>query len=254
MERAFHAEASVKEDWDWWHAARRRVLSAVLRHELDALGLGGRSLDLVDVGCGTGGTTAGLSEGHAVIGCELAPEAARAGSARLAGRVVRATASALPLRDESCDLALALDVLEHFEDDAQVLREVARVLRPGGLIFATVPAFGFLWGPHDVYSHHFRRYRLPELASVLERSGFELIRGSYFNTLLFPAVAAVQLLRRWRRGSAPVESRTDLPQRPGPLNALLRAIFGFESHWLPHARLPFGVSAFALARRKECES
>jgi SAM-dependent methyltransferase len=254
MERAFHAEASVKEDWDWWHAARRRVLSAVLRRELDRLGWGERELDLVDVGCGTGGTTAGLAGGHRLVGCEFAPEAARAGSLRLGGRVVRATASALPLRDESQDLVFALDVLEHFEDDALVLREVARVLRPGGLLFATVPSFDFLWGPHDVYSHHFRRYRLPGLRSVLETSGFELIRDSYFNTLLFPAVAAVQLLRRGLRGSAPVQSGTDLPSQRGPLNALLRAIFGLESHLLPHARLPFGVSAFALARRKECGS
>ena len=175
-------------------------------------------------------------------------------ASRLGGRVVRATASALPLRDESCDLVLALDVLEHFEDDAFVLREVARVLKPGGLLFATVPAFDFLWGPHDAYSHHFRRYRLPGLRAVIEGAGFELLRGSYFNTLLFPAAAAVQLLRRLRRGATPVEAGSDLPARRGPFNALLRGIFGLERHWLPHAGLPFGVSAFALARRKECES
>ena len=254
MERAFHAEASVKEEWDWWHAARRRVLSAVLRHELRRHGFEGRELDLLDVGCGTGGTTAGLARGHRFVGCEIASEAARAGSRRLGGRVVRATAAALPLRDESFDLVLALDVLEHFEDDAHVLREVARVLKPGGLLFVTVPAFEFLWGPHDAYSHHFRRYRSPGLRAVIESSGFEWLRGSYFNTLLFPAVLAVQVLRRLRRGGAPAESGSDLPRKRGLLNALLRGIFGIERLWLPHAGLPFGVSAFAVARRKECES
>ena len=253
MESAFHAEASDKEEWDWWHAGRRRVLSALLRRELAARGLAGRELDVVDVGCGTGGTTEGLVGGHRLVGCEISEDAARLGAQRLGPRVLRARADRLPLRDASCDLALALDVLEHHEDDGLVAREIARVLRPGGLLLATVPAFGFLWGPHDVLSHHHRRYRRAELRSVLEENGYAVERDGYFNTLLFPAVAAVQLLRRLRRGGAPAQAASDLPARRGPMNACLRALFGLEALWLPFAGLPFGVSAFALARRSEGE-
>lgn len=251
METAFHAEASDKEDWDWWHAGRRRVLSALLRRELARRGLAERRLTVVDVGCGTGGTTAGLVAGHRIVGCELAPEAARLGSRRLDGRVLRASAERLPLRDACCDLALALDVLEHHEDDGLVAAEIARVLRPGGLLLATVPAFDFLWGPHDEYSHHHRRYRRAGLRRLLEAGGFVVERDGYFNTLLFPAVAGVQLLRRLRRSDRPPEAASDLPSRRGPLNEVLRVLFGLEAWWLPHAGLPFGVSAFAVARRGE---
>ena len=92
----------------------------------------------------------------------------------------------------------ALDVLEHIEDDRGALAEIRRVLRPGGTLLATVPAYRWMWGPQDEISHHYRRYVRDELSEKIEASGLRLRRATYFNTLLLPAVAAVRLAHRLR--------------------------------------------------------
>jgi SAM-dependent methyltransferase len=247
MEPGFYRETFDAEDWDWWHVGRRRILARVLRRGLAQAGLPATGLDLLDVGCGPGGTTAFLGRGHRVVGCELDPAAAE--MARRRGLdVVRASAEALPFRDAGFDAALCLDVLEHHADDAAVARETRRVLRPNGVLLATVPCFELLWGPHDVLSHHLRRYVLPALRRMLTSSGFRVLRSSYFNALLFPAAAAVQLARRAMRRGAAARAASDLPKRPSLANALLRETFAAEGPWVSRLPLPFGISAFALAQ------
>ena len=249
MEPAFYRETFVAEDWDWWHVGRRRILARVLERALSQAGLSPAGLEMLDVGCGTGGTTAFLGRGHRVTGCELQAEAATCCRRRGLESVVRGSAEALPFRDATFDVVLCLDVLEHHEDDLAVARELRRVLRPGGVLLATVPCFPFLWGPHDVLSRHHRRYVLSGFVDLLERAGLSIDRASYFNTLLFPAVAAVQAGRRLLRGGRPAEAASDLPQGgPSAINAVLREIFAAEGPWLSRRRLPFGVSAFAVAR------
>lgn len=248
MDPDFYRETFVSEDWDWWHVGRRRILARVLGRALRQAGLPDTGLRMLDVGCGTGGTTAFLGRGHRVTGCELDAQAA----AFTRGRgldVARGSVEALPFRDASFDLVTCLDVLEHHRDDLAVARETLRVLRPGGLLLVTVPCFGFLWGPHDVLSHHERRYVLPELTRLLERAGGEFLRASYFNAFLFPVAALVQFARRIARGGAEAKAASDLPQGgPGPVNAILREILAAEGPWLAGHRLPFGISAFAIAR------
>lgn len=248
MEPDFYRETFVSEDWDWWHVGRRRILARVLDRALRDEGLATRGLRLLDVGCGTGGTTAFLGAGHRVTGCEIEPQAARCSASRGLA-VVRGTADALPFRTGSFDVVLCLDVLEHHEDDLAVAREIFRVAEPGGLVLATVPCFRFLWGPHDVLSHHVRRYVLPELTRLLQAAGGRVVRASYFNTLLFPVAALVQAGRRVARLGRPARPASDLPQGgPGPINSVLRGIFSSEAAWLARRDLPVGVSAFAVAR------
>lgn len=249
MESAFYKETFESEDWDWWHVGRRRVLARVLERGLRASGLPASGASVLDVGCGTGGTTAYLTRGHVVTGCEKEQQALRFCRMRGIERLARASVERLPFRDRSFDAALCLDVLEHHEDDLAVAIETRRVLRPGGLLLATVPCFGFLWGPHDVLSHHLRRYSLRSFVDVMRRAGFAIMRASYFDTVLFPAAAAVQLVRRALRGSRPVEPASDLPHSmPRAVNALLRGAFSAEAPIVSRLPLPFGISAFALGR------
>lgn len=248
MEPSFYAAHAAVEETGWWHAGRRRVLDAVLAAEWAARDGGAR--DVLDVGCGTGATTAFLCRGRRVTACDLSPEALAHARALGLAPLVRASGEALPFRDESFDAALALDVLEHHADDARVAREIRRVLRPGGFLLATVPAFPFLWGPHDVLSHHHRRYRLAELVRLAEDAGLTVRLATYFNSLLFPVVALVQLARRALRLGRPPRPADDNPRRmPAAVNALLREAFAVEERWLPRRTLPVGVSALVLASR-----
>ena len=109
----------------------------------------------------------------------------------------QADALALPFADHAFDAVFIFDVLEHVDGDDLVLKEIHRVLTPEGRLLITVPAFMFLYGRHsDVVSEHKRRYRRGPLARLLEETGFDVEYASYFNTVLFPPIAAMRLLRR----------------------------------------------------------
>lgn len=252
MDPGLYDETFRTETWDWWHVGRRQVLARVLEEALARAGLDPREAEMLDVGCGTGGTTSYLAGERPVTGCDLAGEALSGSRRRGLARLVRAGADALPFADGTFDVALALDVLEHHRDDRVVASEIARVLRPGGLLLATVPAFDCLWGPHDVLSHHHRRYRLPQLTTLLEEAGLRVSWSSYFNTWLFPGVLLVQTLRRLARRGRPAAPASDLPRKmPAFVNTALARLFGSERFVVPRWRLPVGVSALAVASRPE---
>src|ERR1700753_3257380 len=91
----------------------------------------------------------------------------------------------MPFKDESFDLVLATDVIEHLEDDRAGLREISRVLTPSGKVLITVPAFPSLWGLQGRVSQHKRRYRTASLLAAISDSGLKPINYYHFNYLLF---------------------------------------------------------------------
>lgn len=162
-------------------------------------------------------------------------------------------AAALPFEDGSFDLVTALDVVEHLDDDVAALREAWRVLRPHGHLLVTVPAHRFLWGDQDEVNMHKRRYVARELRERLSQAGFEIVRLTYLNALLFPPIAAVRLLRRLEhrlRPRIPAQSDFRYPA-PRPVNFALGALFGAERVILKRADIPFGVSILALVRKPD---
>lgn len=141
---------------------------------------------------------------------------------------------------------MLLDVLEHIDNDVASLRTLAALLAPGGYLILTVPAFPFLWSPHDEEHHHKRRYRAAGLHKVIESTGLRLSYLSHFNTWLFPLVAAIRLARKIYPAN---EVGRDV-QLPGPtVNSMLQAVFGSERRWIGKLRMPFGVSLLAVARK-----
>jgi len=229
------------EERHWWFVGRRRVVLGVLEKHLPP----GRRLDVLDAGCGGGATLESLRSRYgSAVGVELAEEAVE--YARERGRnVIQGSITDLPFADESFDLALALDVVEHVPDDGAALGEMFRVLRPGGALLVTVPALMVLWSQHDVANGHHRRYTVGQLNGQVEEAGFEPITASYFNTFLFPPVLAARTLWRLR----PKKVASDVAEVPRPLNALLAGLFSQERRLVGHVPLPFGVSALCFARK-----
>jgi SAM-dependent methyltransferase len=201
---------------------------------------------VLEAGCGTGGNLAMLAEFGRLEAFEADEEARRLARAKSHLEIHPGT---LPddIPVTGCfDVIALFDVLEHIERDVDSLAALARLLSPSGRLYMTVPALPWLWSRHDETHHHHRRYTRGTLIERLRRAGLTPIRITYFNSLLFPAIAAWRLIRkRVHTASAPEDS---MP--PALVNRLLTWIFASESLLIGRVPLPIGVSLLAIAERR----
>ena len=234
-------EARVEAD-HWWFRGRRELLAAMIR-ELEIR----PEARTLDVGSGTGANLRLLVElgFERVSGLDRSEEAIRYCGEKALPPVERGDLCDLPFAEADFDLVIATDVLEHVEDEARAVGELRRVLRPGGRLIVTVPAFQTLWGLQDRVSHHQRRYRRRELEARLREGGLEVGRSFYFNYLLFaPIWLARRVLRLLR-----IELASENEINTSLVNAVLARIFSWDVRSAPRLRPAFGVSILALARR-----
>lgn len=244
MRKDFYAEYYQVEDKHWWFVGRRQIFLSLLRKYLPPQP--GRPRRILDVGCGTGTMLRYLGRFGEAEGIDTDEEAVRFCHKRGIRRVRCVDALPLPFPDGAFDLITALDVIEHIEDDRAMLCELYRIMRPGGLLLFSVPAYRFLWGPQDEISNHKRRYVRGQIGARVAGAGFRIRRLSYCNTLLFPVIAGVRLIRPYRPGARDLKSDFTMT-RPGPLNAALGRVFALEAPVLERANLPFGVSILGIA-------
>jgi len=238
------------EERHWWYRGRRAVLEAVL----DGLGPpvaagSGGGARILDAGCGSGRNMVALARRGAVTGVELASQSLEVARARAVGPVLPGSLDEpLPFADGAFDLALALDVLEHVRDDGAALRELARVVAPGGRLLVTVPQYGWLWGEHDVLSHHHRRYTRALLLGRAAAAGFVTERVTAFNAVLLAPIAVARFAQRARRRAQPSSDLGRTPQ--GAVNSALESLLRAEAALIRRGRdLPAGVSLLAVLRR-----
>jgi SAM-dependent methyltransferase len=234
-------EMAALEERHWWFVGKRLLLRALL-----ARAGGARGRRLLDVGCGTGGVLAELAAEGTVVGIDRDELALRFCRDRGLGAVVRASALQLPFGDASFDVCVMMDVLEHLDDEGVLLREVRRLLRPGGVALISVPAFQALWSQHDVTFEHRRRYRRDQLEACVRAAGFEVQWSTYTNFFVFLPALAWRTLRRWT-GIAP-GARTDFFTAPALLNRALVETYRWEAALISRRALPFGVSVACVAR------
>lgn len=243
MKHQFREAMARLEDDHWWFRARRDILdSAVARF------VGKTDLALT-VGVGIAREAEMLAKRTRLVAIDRAPIDTRCVGVALPAQ---ADATAIPFGDSVFDAVFLFDVLEHVDDEARALGEIRRVLRPGGKLLVTVPAFMFLYGLQDEVSEHKRRYRRQPLVALLRRSGFEVDYATYFNTLLFPPIAAVRLLRRLFPGASTPASNgaSDFDLRlPAAVETALEKLFSLERHAIGNAALPFGISILCSAKR-----
>ena len=231
MDSAEITRLAALEDRHWWYAARR----ALLRRELAGLPPKGPALD---IGAAGGGNTRVLRDlGWRAYAVEYSATGSEIARSRGLG-VVRADAQRLPFRDGGAGLAIALDVIEHLDDDGAAVGELHRVLAPGSTLLVAVPADPTLWSAHDEAVGHKRRYTRETLSKVVEGAGFAIDDMWSWNVLLKPVV------RLKRRSS----SDSDLEHVPLPLNLALGAVITAEQ-WVRPLRDRPGVSLVLRARR-----
>ena len=237
--KAYDQMAQV-EDIHWWFVARRQILSRVIQ-----------SLDLppqaqiLEAGCGSGGNLAMLSAFGTVAGMEMSDLARQKAQARGLGVIQSGQLPhGIPFEGQRFHLIALLDVLEHLEEDQAALRALASRLTPQGSLLIAVPANPWLWSRHDDLNHHKRRYTRAQLRQVIEQAGLKLERITYFNTLLFPLIAAIRLAQKQFK----LQDSDDLTMPSSAVNRILTWIFGLERLWIAGIPMPFGVSLIAVAR------
>jgi SAM-dependent methyltransferase len=228
------------ESHHWWFTGRRRILESVIT----SLGLP-EDAKILEVGCGTGGNLDMLAQFGRVSGIEMDARARGLAESKTEGRFEirpgRCPAE-IPFESVTFDLICLFDVLEHIEEDVATLQCMRKLLARDGRLVLTVPAHPWMWGPHDEFLHHRRRYSSRELRVKAARAGLALRRLSYFNTFLFPLALLARLSdRALKRDSA---SRTRVP--PASINRLLHSIFSAERHVLSSFDLAFGMSLLAV--------
>jgi SAM-dependent methyltransferase len=242
MERDYELQTHRAEDRHWWYRGRRRVLKAVLERwplEPDAR--------ILDAGCGSGRNMVDLARYGKVTGIELSPTSAAIARERALGDIVEGSVTQLPFADDSFDLSVCLDVIEHLADDVEALKELRRVTAPGGSLLVTVPAYQWLWSSHDELNHHHRRYNRATLLAASEAAGWQCTMSTHFNSLLLPAAVALRALDRVNPKAT--KSSLDLWVPPAPLNWLLRQPLQLEARVIGRGRsIPVGLSLLAVFR------
>ncbi len=185
----------------------------------------------------------------APIGLDFMPEALRFCRRRGVDRLIAASATDLPLADESFDVALSFDVFcnKSIKDKDAPVREICRVLRPGGVAFLNLPAYQWLRSSHDVHVHTDKRFTRGETVRLVHECGLEPVHATYWNTLLFPPILATRL---WRKLFPPDGS--DLATMPGDTaNRVFGNVLSAELALLKLVPLPFGLSVFVVAWKAE---
>jgi SAM-dependent methyltransferase len=218
------------------HELRERLL-------LDLLLSAGPGPEVLNGGAGQGTLSRKLAElGFEVTSTDVSPDAVEGLRERAPGRILEADLTALPFAGESFDAAVLGEVLEHIEDDRAALSEVARVLRPEGVLALSVPANPKLFGPSDAWAGHVRRYTRPELLTACSAAGFTVLRcvgwGFPMSRLYHRHVYERYLDRRGPAGPE---------RRHGPLIALVGALLQVDRLFVGVERGALGY--LALARR-----
>ena len=231
----------LERDHFWW--ATRRALVTQLVEEIS----GPNPIRILDVGCGSGMTASALVPlGASVVGVDLETH----GHLHVPAEVELIEGDYLTLAGGlgTFEVVLALDSIEHFADEPEVISALAGNVAPGGHLITTVPAYRFLWSSHDDTNMHYRRYTARRLRAALAVSGLEVKRIGYvFAALTLPKL----LLSTWERISgkqAPAGTEVG-----GSANSIAASYFELETHVAKRRRnfLPFGTSVVAVARRPD---
>jgi SAM-dependent methyltransferase len=243
---------ALAEDEHWWFATRTWAIEKWLVQLEPHSGL-----EILDVGCGAGNMFHHLGQYGRVSGIEVDARPVKIAQTR-GYNVRQADASrGIPFDDRSFDLVTALDVIEHVDDDEAILREACRVLKPGGHMLVTTPAFQWLWSYNDELNAHKRRYTAGELEARLKRAGLQSERISYNFFLVFPLAAGMILLRNRTHRRVELSShhfqedayQVEMEPVSPMLNTLLRGVGHAEAQMIGAMNLPLGTSLIALARR-----
>jgi SAM-dependent methyltransferase len=246
-------DQKIPEDSHWWFASRTRALNAIMGRILPQT----PDFRLLDIGCGAGNMIHHLSHYGRVKGLEIDPRPVKKAHERGYDVDQFDATQPMPFDDDTFNAVTILDVIEHNEDDMAILRDSFRILKPGGHVIITVPAFMWLWTHNDDLNAHVRRYTAGELNQKLIQTGFKIRRISYNNFFVFPLAATLLLLRRSADTKQELAShhldegeyQVEMEPASAPVNAVLTLVGQVEATLIRYVNLPVGTSLIAVGEK-----
>jgi SAM-dependent methyltransferase len=239
-------EATARAERDhFWFRGFRRFVEPFVRQAA----AGRQGARILDCGSGTGVNLPLLAQYGTPVGIDLSWTGLYLARERGERHLAQASAARLPFADAVFDVVVSFDVMQTLPDDDEkaALREMHRVLRPGGHLVVNVAAIELLRGNHSLLAEEVRRYTRRTMADRLRRAGFDIVRMTYTNATIAPLVAAVRLLQRVTGHEV---SHQEISIPPAPFNAALTGVLAAEAAALRVVNMPFGSSLLALARKR----
>lgn len=242
MKKSEYEKMYLRESTYWWHVGRLQVINTYL----SGLKLGSSRLRILNVGCGTGGNMPIIEKYGEVKNIDVSKEAIMF-MKKSGYEAELVDGPTLPFSDNSYDMVVALDVLEHIDKDKSALVEWLRVLKPNGVILFTVPAYQWLWSDHDVSLHHYRRYTKTTIKKITP-VGAVVQKISYFIVFSLPLVVGFRVINKLLRKQ--VDSETSYVNVPKVINAIFIKLLAFEAVLHRFFGFPVGTSIITIMRKK----
>ena len=244
MDKQYASKYHRLEESHWWFLGRRDIIYRLMKDQR-------KDARILDIGCSGCALLFFLrARGFTGLqGIDINKDAIDLCRQKGISNVQLASAEKTEFADQQFDILIASDILEHIEDEDKALSEWHRILKKGGVLIIFVPAFQFLWSPHDDINLHHRRYAQKGLIKILQKNGFRIERSSYWNSILYLPVSLLILLRKYLVADKG-RSRDHLRETGALMNKLLEDLLKVENIALSVGmNFAFGMSVFAIARR-----
>ena len=245
MKKAEYARMAEREQTYWWHLGRFRIIESYLRQALRHNNTA--KPKILNIGCGTGGTIKVLEKFGTVDNVDVSDDAIRL-TKKSGYKVTKVQGVELPFKSTTFDIVGAFDVLEHIENDVDALKEWARVLKPGGRVVLTVPAYSWLWSEHDTSLHHFRRHTRAGIRYRAKEAGLKTVKTSYAIVFSLPLVVGFRWLNKML--GRKTDGETSYVNVPKWVNQIFTQLLYVEARLHTFIRFPFGTSVVAILEKE----
>lgn len=245
MEKKVYEELKRIQNTHWWFVAKREIVLDIFKNYVN-----GRDNKILDVGCGMGLMLQHLKKHGEVFGMDFSKEAVQYCQNTFGKDNIKygKLPDNVPFDNGFFDAVVALDVLEHIEDDLSSISKLYDILKDNGICLCTVPALDCLWSYNDIAVHHKRRYSKKELISKFEHCGFKINMCSYYNFYLF---IPIFLIRKFKNILKIQKDDMSDNVKDNVVNRILYKIFSSERRHLKKGGYPIGVSIILVAAKEK---
>lgn len=242
MKPAAHRFLIKYADKHWWNVSRDRIVESLLQQFVGQ----GKSLRILEVGCGNGHLLAKFGPREQLFGFDKHNSGRKKNFNFLVADI-----HDLPYKKNMFDVILAIDVIEHINEDRLIVGKIAELLKKDGVLCATVPAFMFLWSDLDMLAQHKRRYTKNRLEHIFQSNNLRILKISYMNFFLFIPIATTRLFQKIIKKIRPSYNSSSLTQPNACLNQVLKTVFCFESFFLKRFNFPVGASLLVFSQKNK---